>query len=84
MRPQRWLNPRLNLVICVISLLLKLICAIRRRSYKLKNTFQKFAQIFELRRDICRLFYAIFAEGEKLYVKFAQSSAVDLIFMLLF
>lgn len=60
------------------------ICAIRRRSYKLKNTFQKFAQIFELRRDISRLFYAIIAEGEKLYVKFAQSSAVDLIFMLLF
>ena len=69
---------------CNFSIAETVICAIRRRSYKLKNTFQKFAQIFELRRDICRLFYAIFAEGEKLYVKFAQSSAVDLIFMLLF
>ena len=64
---RRWLNPRRNLAMCLIPLLLKQLNVLPGEG--LINCIILFLKVFrlffELRIDICTLFYSIIAERKK-------------------
>ena len=67
---QRWLNPRRDLVTCLIPLLLKkLYVLLAEDLINYRILFLKVLRLFELRRDISRLFHSIIRDGKKIFLK---------------
>ena len=67
---QRWLNPRRNLVMCLIPLLLKQLYVLLGESLiNCSIPFSKVLWLFELRTDISRLFHSIITDGKKEFLK---------------